>query len=84
MNFFFIKHYGLILNIFVSICGWATPAYFVDLTAIAKVFFFTCSLMLKLSSDKILHDNLNKNKSNKSISFFLIFLIIKILIDILV
>ena len=36
----------------VSICVWATPSYSVNLTAIAKTFFFACCLVLKLRSDK--------------------------------
>ena len=57
--FFFIEHYVLIFNIFVSICCWATPSYFFNLTPIAIIFFFTCSLMLKLRPVLVLHVFIN-------------------------
>ena len=53
--FFFIKHYALIFNIFVSVCCWATPSYFFNLTLIANIIFFSFSLMLKLLPVLILH-----------------------------
>ena len=46
-------------QILISISGWATPPYTVNFTAIAKVLFFTCSLMLMLRPDKLLQVFIN-------------------------